>query len=715
VSAPAAAAERAATLREALHDANYRYHALDAPAIPDAEYDALLRELDAIEREYPDLVVPDSPTQRVGARPEAGFAPVRHEIPMLSLANAFEKSPDGDDRERYAEVADFVRRIEETLDIAAPVFSVEPKLDGLAISLRYENGAFVRGATRGDGETGEDVSANLRTIKAIPLKLRGSGWPAVLEVRGEVYMPKAAFEAWNAAALESGERLLANPRNGAAGSLRQLDPRVTARRPLAFYAYAVGVVGGGTLPRCHSETLKQLHEWGFPVSPEVGKATGFDGLLAYFRRIGAKRDALPYDIDGVVYKLDDFEQQRILGFVSRAPRWALAHKFPALEESTTVLDIEVQVGRTGAITPVARLAPVAVAGVTVTNATLHNAGQIARLDVRVGDAVIVRRAGDVIPEVVDVIRERRPADSRPWSMPTRCPACDAVLERLRKVRKITKAAGIELEDSAVLACPNGLACPAQVQGRLIHFASRRAMDIEGLGDRFIEALVEFGYVHTPADLYTLALDDLLEMKRRADERDGSTPETAKKGKIATRWAENLIEAIDRSRETTLERLLYALGIRDVGDATAKVLARRFGALDALAAASEAELTAVPDVGPVVAGHIAAFFAEPHNREVIAGLRANGVRWAEGAPQSGDAGPLAGQIFVLTGTLATLGRDQAKARLEALGAKVAGSVSKKTSAVFAGEKAGSKLDAARELGVEVCDEDALLALLQRHGG
>jgi DNA ligase (NAD+) len=557
------------------------------------------------------------------------------------------------------------------------------------------------------------VSANLRTIKAIPLRLRGTGWPRVLEVRGEVYMPKAAFEAWNAAALESGDKLLANPRNGAAGSLRQLDPRVTAKRPLAFYAYAVGVVEG-KLPATHSATLAKLREWGFPVSGDVGTARGFDGLIAYFRRIGEKRTALPYDIDGVVYKLDDYERQRVMGFVSRAPRWAIAHKFPALEESTTVLDIEVQIGRTGIVTPVARLSPVQVAGVTVTNATLHNADQIARLDVRVGDTVIVRRAGDVIPEVVKVIAERRPSNAKPWSMPTRCPACDAALERLRKVKRQTKA-GIEYEESVALACPNGLACPAQVQGRLIHFASRRAMDIEGLGDRFIEALVEFGYVHTPADLYAVTLEDLLEMKRRADERDGTTPETAKKGKIATRWADNLIEAIARSRETTLERLLYALGIRDVGESTSKLLARRFGSLDALLAASEEQLTAIPDVGPVVAGHIAAFFAEPHNREVLAALRANGVHWKESAPQNEDAGPLAGQTFVLTGTLSTLGRDEAKARLEALGAKVSGSVSKKTTAVYAGEKAGSKLDAAQELGVPVHDEAALLALLQAHGG
>ena len=711
MAAPTNVAARAAKLREELNEHNYRYHVLDAPSIPDADYDRMLRELEALENEYPELIAPDSPSRRVGARPAEGFAPVRHAVPMLSLSNAFQDIDAGDDdRARFAEVADFVRRIEDMLDVTDPEFSVEPKLDGLAISLRYEDGIFVQGATRGDGETGEDVSTNLRTIAAIPLRLRGAGWPRVLEVRGEVYMPKAEFEAWNAKALERGERLLANPRNGAAGSLRQLDPAVTAKRPLAFFAYGLGAVDGGGMPDRHSALLKQLRDWGFPVASEAGVARGFDGLIAYFRRIGSARDSLPYDIDGVVYKLDRLDQQRAMGFVSRAPRWAIAHKFPALEASTTVLDIEVQIGRTGAITPVARLAAVPVAGVVVTNATLHNADQIARLDVRVGDRVIVRRAGDVIPEVVRVVPDENATRSAPWQMPSLCPVCGSQLERLRKVKRQTKA-GTEFEDSAVLVCTGGLFCPAQVRERLIHFASRRALDIEGLGDRYIEDLVGFGYVRTPADLFVLTLDDLLAMKRRADERDGSTPDTVKQGKVATRWAENLIESIATSRETSLERLLYGLGIRDVGEATAKLLARRFGALQALACATEAELTAIPDVGPVVAGHIAAFFAEPHNREVIDALRARGVSWKESAPQAESVGAFSGKTYVLTGTLSSMGRDEAKSRLEALGAKVSGSVSKKTSAVIAGESAGSKLDTARELGVEVLDEAAFLDLLR----
>ncbi len=736
-AAPADVAAQAAALRDQLDEHSYRYHVLDAPSVADIEYDRLLRELEAIEAQHPDLINAQSPTQRVGARPDEGFAKVLHRLPMLSLANAFEDASAADDRARFPEVADFVRRIEDTLDLSDLQFSVEPKLDGLAISLRYDDGVFVQGATRGDGETGEDVSANLRTIKAIPLRLRGAGWPRVLEVRGEVYMPKAAFEAFNIQALERNEKPLANPRNGAAGSLRQLDPRITARRPLAFYAYAVGAVEQGELPDTHSATLACLKDWSLPVSPDADVARGFDGLIAYFRRIGSKRSALPYDIDGVVYKLNRFEQQRVMGFVSRAPRWAIAHKFPALEESTTVLDIEVQIGRTGAVTPIARLAPVQVAGVTVTNATLHNADQIARLDVRVGDAVVVRRAGDVIPEVVRVIPERRPEETTPWQMPTHCPVCGSHLERLRKVKRQTKA-GVEYEDSAVLACSGGLYCGAQMRERLSHFASRRAMDIDGLGERYIDDLVGFDYVRTPADLYTLTLDDLMAMKRRAEERDrvkaaglsegaarvagvaasaadGVVPETVKQGKIATRWGENLIKAIDKSRATTLERVLFALGIRDVGEATAKLLARRFGRLDAIALAGESELMALRDVGPVLASHIAAFFAESHNTAVIEALRERGVRWLEGETQVSDVGPLAGQTFVLTGTLASMGRDEAKRRLEALGAKVSGSVSKKTSAVVAGESAGSKLDAARELGVDILDEAALIELLRAQGG
>ncbi|KFN46263.1 hypothetical protein N790_08795 [Arenimonas malthae CC-JY-1] len=700
-----AVAQRAAELRRLLEDANHRYHVLDDPAIPDAEYDALLRELQALEEAHPALRTPDSPTQRVGAGVLPGFEQVVHEAPMLSLNNAFSDE----------EVGEFVGRIERELGVSEPEFSVEPKLDGLAISLRYEHGVFVRGATRGDGATGEDVTQNLRTVKAIPLHLRGAT-PAVLEVRGEVYMPRAGFEAYNARMRASGGKVLANPRNGAAGSLRQLDPKLAAARPLSFYAYGLGVTEGWAVPPRHSAMLQALKALGFPVSPEVSVARGLRGLLDYFAAIGARRDALPYDIDGVVYKLDRQDQQAAMGFVSRAPRWAIAHKFPAQEQLTTVEAIEVQVGRTGALTPVARLAPVQVAGVTVTNATLHNADQIARLDVRVGDTVIVRRAGDVIPEVVRVVEERRPRDARgeplnpAYEFPAACPACGSHTEAVRKVLKQTKAGGIEYAEGAAIVCTGGLFCPAQRKQAVIHFASRKAMDIEGLGERFIEDLVDFGYVRTVADLYALTLDDFLAMKRRADERDGTVPETVKAGKVATKWAENLVEAIAASKATTLERLLFALGIRDVGESTARVLARWFGALDPVMDAGEAALLEVPDVGPVVAARIAGFFAEPHNREVIAALRAAGVHWPEGPPQRAAEGPLAGQTVVLTGALSALTRDEAGVRLQALGAKVAGSVSKKTSFLVAGEAAGSKLDKARELGVEVWDEARLLAFL-----
>lgn len=785
-------AKRIAWLRAAIDDANYRYHVLDAPTIPDAEYDRLMRELEGLEDEHPGLASPDSPTRRVGDRPAGGFAHVVHALPMLSLGNAF-----SDD-----EVRAFVRRVSEALDQPDPEFSVEPKLDGLAISLRYERGRFVLGATRGDGAVGEDVTANLRTVRAIALKLRGQA-PDLLEVRGEVYMPRAGFDRFNAQALARGEKPLANPRNGAAGSLRQLDPRVTAGRPLAFYAYGLGATEGWTAPERHSGTLAKLREFGLPVCPETGLARGLEGLLDYFRRIGERRDRLPYDIDGVVYKLDRYDQQRELGFVARAPRWALAHKYPAQEESTTVEAIDVQVGRTGAITPVARLAPVSVAGVTVTNATLHNADRVAALDVRIGDAVIVRRAGDVIPEVVSVIADRRALDgqgnplSPPFRMPTRCPVCGSAIVR---------------EDGqAVSRCTGGLFCPAQRKQALIHFASRRAMDIDGLGEKLIDDLVDLGYVETVADLYRLTLDDLLAMKRRADARDGTTPETVKSGRIATRWAEKLIAAIEASKSARLERLLFALGILQIGEETAKALARAFGDLESIRHADALLLLAVPDVGPKVAQSIAAFFAEPHNQDVIDSLLERGVVvQAEGAPsadfcrslglapllraakqldaplgglgetsierigsryrdlhvlgaggepgliasgipaasaaavtallESADWGarlrraeqamhrlsartpvadnrqlPLSGQTAVLTGTLSALTREQAGTRLEMLGAKVAGSVSKKTSFVVAGESAGSKLDKARELGVEIWDEPRLLAFLAGHGG
>ncbi|MBB3228373.1 DNA ligase (NAD+) [Luteibacter sp. Sphag1AF] len=789
--APVEASSRAAQLRARIDDANHRYHVLDDPSISDAEYDRLMRELESLEQQYADLAAPDSPTRRVGARAHGGFAEVNHVVPMLSLGNAFEGEGETD-RERYREVADFERRIEQTLHRTSPVFSVEPKLDGLAISLRYENGQFVQGATRGDGATGEDVTANLRTVKAIPLKLRGSGWPRVLEVRGEVIMPRAAFEAFNERARAAGEKPLANPRNGAAGSLRQLDPAITARRPLAFFAYAVGVVEEGELPDTHSATLQQLREWGFPVSPEVSTASGFDGLIRYYRRIGEKRDSLPYDIDGVVYKLDDYAGQREMGFVSRAPRWAIAHKYPAQEQMTTVEAIEIQIGRTGAATPVARLTPVQVGGVTVTNATLHNADQVARLDVRVGDTVIVRRAGDVIPEVARVVDENRPAGTHPWAMPATCPVCGSALVRE--------------EGAAAWRCSGGLVCAAQRKEALIHFASRRAMDIDGLGDRFVDALVEFDMVHTPADLYALTVEAFVDMKRRADERDGTTPETVKQGKVATRWAENLVEAIDKSRASTLPRFLFGLGIMHIGESTAKTLASWLGSLQFVRETPAAVLRVLPDIGDEVATSIAAFFEQEGNQAVVDALLAAGITFSDetapsprlrekfgldvlldmarisklgpkstkllaslysdldalmragqaqwivaGLPQAAATNlalaladphqvdglrraetamrnllaalpvaakaahlPLDGQTFVLTGSMETLSRDEARDHLEALGAKVSGSVSKKTSVVVAGEAAGSKLDKAKELDVPVWDEAQLLALLKEHG-
>ncbi len=787
--------QRVRQLREQIEDANYRYHVLDDPDIPDAQYDALMRELEALEAEHPELATPESPTQRVGAAPSSAFLSVRHEIPMLSLANAF-TDPDpapGEDPDK--ETRDFVRRIEQRLDVRDPVFSVEPKFDGLAISLRYEDGVFVRGATRGDGETGEDVTANLRTIKAIPLRLRGTGWPRVLEVRGEVYMPRAGFEAYNekARASEGKIKPLVNPRNAAAGSLRQLDPRITAQRPLAFYAYALGAFEGAAMPARHSEVLAKLREWGFPVSPLVSTTRGADGCLAYFAKIGALRDKLPFDIDGVVYKVDDLAAQRELGFVGRTPRWAIAHKFPAQEQTTLVEDIIVNIGRTGAATPAAKLKPVFVGGVTVTNATLHNADQVARLDVRVGDTVVVRRAGDVIPEVVRVIPEMRPRGTKPWEMPKHCPICGSDIVRE--------------EGEAVARCTGELACAAQRTQSVFHFAGRRAMDIDGLGERYIEDLGDFGYLRSVADLYKLTLDDLLEMKRRADERDGTTPETVKAGKVATKWAENLIEAIDQSRRTTLERFLYALGIQHVGESTAKALASWFGDLNLIRHLPWPLLKLVPDIGDEVARAIDAFFEQPGNQKVIDDLLAGGVEIRDTHPPSAKlraalalenvlaragipkltpkraeqlasafesfetvmaadvtalieaglpsdsaesvhgflhrqegralakrvahalnalseatahvrttaAGPLEGKTVVLTGTLTSLTRDEAKDKLEALGAKVAGSVSKKTSFVVAGEAAGSKLDKAQELGVEIWDESKLTKFLQQHGG
>jgi DNA ligase (NAD+) len=685
--------EKILQLRKHIEEANYQYYVLDEPRIPDVEYDRLLRELEALEAQHPDLVTVDSPTQRVGAAALNEFKQVQHLLPMLSLNNAFSAD----------EIRDFVKRIEDELANTNLYFSVEPKLDGLAISLRYENGIFIQGATRGDGSVGEDVTLNLRTIKTIPLKLQGD-YPDLLEVRGEVFMPRVEFEAFNHRARVRGEKTLANPRNGAAGSLRQLDSAITATRPLSFYAYGIGAISKA-LADSHSTSLEKLKSFGFSISPEASTAKGSDGLLEYFEKIGSARDGLPYDIDGVVYKLDRYDQQNTMGFVSRAPRWAIAHKFPAQEQLTIVEAIDLQVGRTGAITPVARLKAVNVAGVVVTNASLHNADQIARLDVRIGDTVTVRRAGDVIPEVVNVILASRPFDmngnpvSPRFVMPTTCPVCQS--PALREA------------DEAVLRCSGGLFCQAQRTQAVIHFCSRRAMDIDGLGDRIIEALVDFNYLKSVADLYSLTLQDLLEMKRRNDEREGLTPETVKQGKVPTKWAENILAAIEKSKASTLERMLFALGIRDVGESTAKTLAKFFGSLESLMQADETALLEVPDVGPVVANRIVTFFSDAHHREVVVQLQAGGVHWKEFAPQRASEGPLAGKTFVLTGGLASMSRDEAGAKLEALGAKVASSVSKKTNVVIAGEAAGSKLEKARELGIEVWDESALIECFSMH--
>ncbi|MDK3022289.1 NAD-dependent DNA ligase LigA [Cupriavidus taiwanensis] len=681
-----AAASRVAWLRDELDRHNYQYYVLDAPTIPDAEYDALFSELLALELEHPELQTPDSPTQRVGGEPLSAFDSVRHRVPMLSLNNAF-----ADD-----DVLNFDRRCAQGLGRsaaaagAADLFSAadaveyacELKFDGLAMSLRYEDGRLVQAATRGDGETGEDVTVNVRTIKAIPLKLRGPA-PAVLEVRGEVFMFRRDFDKLNARQAEAGEKTFVNPRNAAAGSLRQLDPRITARRPLSFFAYGLGELQGVDRPPTHSAMLDGFAALGLPVCKDRAVVKGAQGLLDFYRDIGKRRDALPYDIDGVVYKVNALAEQERLGFVSRAPRFALAHKFPAQEMTTVVEDIEVQVGRTGAITPVARLKPVFVGGVTVTNATLHNEDEIRRKDVHIGDTVIVRRAGDVIPEVVAVVTERRPDDARAFVMPTACPVCGSHIEKL--------------EDEAIARCTGGLICAAQRKQSLLHFAQRRAMDIEGLGDKLVEQLVDQGIVRTPADLYKLGVAKLAALERMADKS-----------------AANLVAAIDASRATTMNRFIFALGIRHVGEATAKDLARHFGKLDGLMAADEAALLEVNDVGPVVAQSIAHFFAEPHNVEVIEQLRAAGVHWAESEPVARAPAPLSGKTFVLTGTLPTMSREDAKELLEAAGAKVAGSVSKKTDYVVAGAEAGSKLDKAEALGVPVLDEAGMLALLAEAG-
>jgi DNA ligase (NAD+) len=665
----AGAAARAAELRAQLAQHDYRYYVLDDPEVPDAEYDRLMRELRALEAADPTLITPDSPTQRVSGTPSSAFGEVVHRVPMLSLDNAFTEE----------DLTAFDRRIHERLGLSGELeYVAEPKLDGLAVTVVYRDGQLAQAATRGDGVTGEDVTANVRTIRAVPQRLRGTA-PALLEARGEVFMLLGGFERMNEQARARGEKVFVNPRNAAAGSLRQLDPRITAARPLTALFYALGALEGAPQPTGQLELLTWLRALGLPVSPEVRPVKGVGGCLDYYRDLGARRRALPYQIDGVVYKLERRADQERLGYLSRSPRWAIAHKFPADEALTQVKGVEFQVGRTGALTPVARLEPVFVSGVTVSNVTLHNIDEVHRKDVRVGDTVIVRRAGDVIPEVVSVILERRPAGTVPVQLPQRCPVCQSPVLRV--------------EGEAVARCTGAFTCRAQRQEALRHFASRRALDIEGLGDKLIEQLVEHEQLRSPADIYALTLPQLAQLERMGE-------------KSAT----NLLAAIEKSKHTTLPRLLLGLGIRDVGEATALALARHFGTLEQLMQADAAMIQQVPDVGPIVAAHVAAFFASDDHRKVIKALQAKGVKWPQMTPAPAAVDPLAGKTFVLTGTLSGLTRDEATQALSARGAKVAGSVSKKTHYLVAGAEAGSKLNRARELGVRVIDEQELLRLL-----
>ena len=664
------AADRYHDLQRELARLEHAYYVLDQPLVPDAEYDRLYRELLDLEAQHPDWVTPDSLSQRVGGAPLKEFMEVRHSVPMLSLNNAFEES----------ELIGFDRRCREGLGLDHVEYACELKFDGLAISLRYENGVLVQAATRGDGASGEDVTSNIRTIRAIPLRLQGPNLPNVIEVRGEVFMHRADFEAMNKTAAKSGEKEFANPRNAAAGSLRQLDSKITAKRPLSFFAYGLGALEPSQwLPSTHSELLNLYEVLGLPVCRERTVVSSLDGLMKFYAGIAAKREQLPYEIDGVVYKVNSFTEQQQLGYVSRAPRFAIAHKYPAQEEITTVLGIDVQVGRTGAITPVARLAPVLVGGVTVTNATLHNEDEVRRKDVRIGDTVVVRRAGDVIPEIVSVVLDRRPSKTQVFVMPTHCPVCESHIERL--------------SDEAVARCSGGLFCAAQRKQALLHFAQRRAMDIEGLGDKIVDQMVDLNLVRTPADLYRLGFAALVNMERMGEKS-----------------ADNLLQSIAQSKKTTLARFIFGLGIRHVGESTAKDLAKHFGGIRALMDAPMDELLMVNDVGPVVADSIVSFMSEPHNREVIEQLLVSGIEFQN--EKRITTVDLSGKTFVLTGTLPTLSRDQAKELLEAAGAKVAGSVSQKTSFVVAGSEAGSKLDKATELGIPILDEVALLKLLGR---
>jgi DNA ligase (NAD+) len=684
MAATADTVARVKSLREQLHFHAHRYYVLDEPQIPDAQYDSLFQELQHLEQAHPELAAADSPTQRVGAKPLAQFAPVRHAMPMLSIRTETDTEATG--------ALNFDARVRRELGLTEsdePIeYVAEPKFDGLAMSLRYENGVLVQAATRGDGETGEDVTQNIRTIGQIPLRLSGVG-PAVLEVRGEVYMRRDDFETLNERQRDKiakgakGEKTFVNPRNAAAGAVRQLDPAIAAQRPLSFFAYGLGDITppdlGGPAFQTHFGLLEAVKSWGFPVSSLVDIARGASELVAYHQRIGGQRDALGFDIDGVVYKVNSLALQRQLGFVTREPRWAVAHKYPAQEQTTTVLAIDVQVGRTGKLTPVAKLAPVFVGGTTVSNATLHNEDEARRKDVRVGDTVIVRRAGDVIPEVVSVLLDKRKGDAPPFSMPRTCPVCGS--------------AAVREDDEADYRCTGGLFCSAQRKQAILHFAQRRAVEVEGLGDKLVDQLIDAKVINNLPDLYRLGLGALASLDRMADKS-----------------AQNIVDALQKSKQTTLPRFLYGLGIRHVGEATAKALARHFGSLDAVMNAPEAQLIGVPDVGPIVAKSLHTFFAQAHNREVVEQLRACGLTWEEGEPAVGAPQPLAGKTFVITGTLPTLGRDEAKDMLEAAGAKVAGSVSKKTSYVVAGSEAGSKLDKARELGVAVIDEQALKELL-----
>lgn len=659
--------QRAAKLREQIDEHNYRYYVLDAPTVTDAEYDRLFRELQTLEVQYPSLIIATSPTQRIGAKPTKEFKEVKHMTPMLSLDNAFSET----------EVSAFDRRIHERLGEKVKVqYACAPKFDGLAVSLTYVDGVLVCGATRGDGYQGEDITQNIRTIKAVPLRLRGNAFPKEIEIRGEVYMPKAAFWALNEAARKNQQKVFANPRNAAAGSLRQLDPRITASRTLAFYSYGTGQALPGI--KTYFETMQRLAEWGIPISPEMQLAENLAACLAYYRDIFAKRSALAYEIDGVVYKVNAYKQQDELGFVARAPRWAVAHKFPAQEMMTQLLNVEFQVGRTGVLTPVARLAPVLVGGVMVSNATLHNMDEIKRKDVRIGDTVIVRRAGDVIPEVFAVVLERRPLQTKRIHLPKLCPVCQA---------DVTK-----LEEFAAARCMGGLFCPAQRKEAIKHFAARKAMDIEGLGDKLIDQLVDKGLLKTVADIYCLTQQQLSTLERMGDKS-----------------AENILTSIEKSKATTLPRFLFALGIRNVGEATARVLTQHFGSLEKLMKAEAEELQQVHDVGHVVAEAIATFFQQAHNREVITQLQNYGVHWPDIA-KAKERLSLEGKTFVLTGSLTSMSRDAASEAIRALGGKVSGSVSKQTDFVVVGSEPGSKLQKAQQLGVTVLDEAALQRLL-----